>query len=109
MPQRRSSLGERVEQQLCGAGDDLQRGAIRKGRMPLESLVLAMVPDLICVLDRETAEPITTEGLKYGQRVRVVGVSVPPAMRTPQALAVFGPAYFGIAEAYTPIERLAAG
>lgn len=77
--------------------------AERDGRM------LAMVPDLICVLDRETAEPITTEGLKYGQRVRVVGVSVPPAMRTPQALAVFGPAYFGIAEVYTPIERLAAG
>ncbi|MDD9991119.1 MAG: DUF917 domain-containing protein [Rhodospirillales bacterium] len=67
---------------------------------------LAMVPDLICVLDQENAEPITTEGLKYGQRVRVVGVSVPPVMRTPEALAVFGPKYFGIADVYTPIEAL---
>ena len=30
------------------------------------------MPDLICVLDAETAEPITTEGLRYGQRVRVL-------------------------------------
>ena len=67
---------------------------------------LAMVPDLICILDQENAEPITTEGLKYGQRVRVVGVSVPPVMRTPEALDVFGPKYFGIADVYTPIEEL---
>ena len=68
--------------------------------------MLAMVPDLICVLDQENAEPITTEGLKYGQRVRVVGVSVPPVMRTPEALDVFGPKHFGIADVYTPIEAL---
>jgi DUF917 family protein len=32
--------------------------------------VLAVVPNLICILDAETAEPITTEELRYGQRVR---------------------------------------
>ena len=69
--------------------------------------ILAMVPDLICILDRETAEPITTEALRYGQRVRVVGVSVPPVMRTPEALDVFGPKYFGVNDIYTPIEELA--
>ncbi len=69
--------------------------------------MLAMVPDLICILDRETAEPITTEALRYGQRVRVVGVSVPPVMRTPEALELFGPRYFGVDEVYTPIEELA--
>lgn len=68
--------------------------------------VLGMVPDLICILDQENAEPITTEGLKYGQRVRVVGVSVPPVMRTPEAIEVFGPKYFGISDTYTPIEQL---
>jgi hypothetical protein len=76
--------------------------AARKG-----DKILAMVPDLVCILDRETAEPITTEALKYGQRVRVVGVSVPPVMRTPEALAVFGPKYFGVSDTYTPIEDLA--
>ena len=44
------------------------------------------------MLDAETAEPITTEGLRYGQRVRVVAISTPAVMRTPEALAVFGPA-----------------
>lgn len=68
--------------------------------------IKAIVPDLICVLDSETAEPITTETLRYGQRVTVMGVAVPPIMRTPEALAVFGPAGFGIDAPFTPIESL---
>ena len=52
--------------------------------------VVAIVPDLICVVDHESAEPITTEGLRYGQRVRVLGISTPDMMRTPAALAAFG-------------------
>lgn len=67
----------------------------------------AIVPDLICILDSETAEPITTEALKYGQRVKVMAVSVPPIMRTPEALKVFGPQAFGLDEAFRPIETLA--
>ena len=69
---------------------------------------IAMVPDLIVVVDRETAEPITTEGLRYGQRVCILGVSAPPTMRTPEALAVFGPQAFDLAHPFTPIETLAA-
>lgn len=69
--------------------------------------VRAIVPDLICVLDHETAEPITTETLRYGQRVKVMAVAVPPIMRTPEALAVFGPGGFGIDEPFTPIETIA--
>jgi DUF917 family protein len=66
----------------------------------------AIVPDLICVLDSETAEPITTEALRYGQRVKVMAVSVPPIMRTPEALSVFGPQAFGLEEPFQPIESL---
>ncbi|MDQ0469512.1 DUF917 domain-containing protein [Labrys wisconsinensis] len=62
--------------------------------------VLAIVPDLICILEADTAEPITTERLRYGQRVNVLAVQVPPIMRTPEALAVFGPAAFGLPHAY---------
>ena len=68
--------------------------------------LLAIVPDLICVVDSETAEPITTEMLRYGQRVKIMGVSVPPIMRTPEALAVFGPHAFGLDEPFQPIETL---
>jgi DUF917 family protein len=65
---------------------------------------VAIVPDLISILDRETAEPITTENLKYGQRVRVVGSSVPPLLRSARALDVWGPAAFGFDEPFVPIE-----
>ena len=67
---------------------------------------LAVVPDLITILDRETAEPITTEGLKYGQRVKVVGVSAAPILHTPQALATVGPRAFGIDMDFRPLEEL---
>jgi DUF917 family protein len=68
--------------------------------------VRCIVPDLICVLEADTGEPITTEGLRYGQRVTVVGISTPQMMRTPEALAVFGPASFGINLSFTPVESL---
>ena len=42
----------------------------------------AIVPDLICLVDRETAEPITVEALSYGQRVKVIATSAAPIMRT---------------------------
>ena len=70
--------------------------------------VRAIVPDLIAVLDAETAEPITTEQLRYGQRVRVFAISTPSVMRSPEALAVFGPAAFGLEHAYEPVEALGA-
>jgi DUF917 family protein len=68
--------------------------------------VVAIVPDLIAIVDRETAEPITTEGLRYGQRVKVIGTSAAPNMRTPEALAVFGPQAFGLGHPFVPIERI---
>lgn len=71
--------------------------------------ICCSVPDLICILAAETAEPITTEHLRYGHRVRVVGISTPELMRTPQALATFGPAAFGLDHEFVPVEqRLAA-
>ena len=66
--------------------------------------VVAIVPDLISILDAETAAPINTEAVRYGQRVTVFGMSTPAMMRSPQALQVFGPAAFGLDDAWTPIE-----
>ncbi len=68
--------------------------------------VRAIVPDLICMVDRETAEPVTVEALKYGQRIKVLGVSAAPIMRTPESLAVFGPQAFGLDAEFTPLELL---
>ncbi|WP_400996634.1 DUF917 domain-containing protein [Agromyces sp. GXQ0307] len=71
-----------------------------------DGAVVAIVPDLICVVDHESAEPITTEGLRYGQRVRVLGISTPEMMRTPAALAAFGPTAFGLSESFVPVEHV---
>jgi DUF917 family protein len=67
---------------------------------------LAMVPDLICVVDGETAEPVPVEAMKYGQRVKVIGVSAPPILRSEQALAVWGPRAFGLQRDFEPLEEL---
>ncbi len=67
---------------------------------------LAIVPDLISIVDRETAQPITVETLKFGQRVKVIGASAAPIMRSQKALDVFGPECFGIEEAFQRIEHI---
>lgn len=68
--------------------------------------VCALVPDLITVMDLETADSITTERLKYGQRVKVVGAAAPAMLREARALAFVGPAAFGFGDVYRPIEAL---
>jgi DUF917 family protein len=67
---------------------------------------VTLVPDLIAVLDAESAEPLTGEMLSYGQRVRVVGYSAAPIMRRPEGLAVFGPRLFGLDEDFLGLEEL---
>ena len=69
--------------------------------------VLALVPDIISVLDAETALPITNETLRYGQRVVVMAVGVPEIMRTPAALNQFGPTAFGMDDTYVPLGDIA--
>jgi DUF917 family protein len=71
----------------------------------VDGQVVCIVPDLICMLEAESAEPVTTEALRYGQRVVVVGISTPDLMRTPEALAVFGPSCFGLSEPFRPVEE----
>ena len=69
---------------------------------------VAIVPDLIAVLDRETGEPLTAEMLAYGQRVKVLGYAADPLLRRPESLAVLGPGAFGFDEPFRPLEALAA-
>ncbi len=67
--------------------------------------IVVSVPDLITVLDIETGEPITTEGLRYGFRVVVLGMPCTPKWRTPAGLALVGPRYFGYDIDYVPVEE----
>ena len=64
------------------------------------------VPDLIVVLEADTGLPITTEMLRYGQRVAVVALPCHDLLRSKEALAVIGPAAFGYPEiTYMPLAR----
>jgi DUF917 family protein len=68
--------------------------------------VRASVPDLICIVDSETATPITSDRIRYGQRVTVIAIGAPAICRTPEATAVIGPRAFGIDAEFVPLEQL---
>jgi DUF917 family protein len=70
-----------------------------------EGEVEACVPDLIVLLDIDTGMPITTEVLRYGQRVAVLALPCHSLLRTAEALAVVGPQAFGYPDVtYRPLE-----
>ena len=66
--------------------------------------IVCTVPDLICVVDSETGEPVTTELLRYGLRVIVLGLPAPDLWTTPEGLAVAGPRVFGYDTDFSPIQ-----
>jgi len=69
-----------------------------------EGRVEVSVPDLIIVLDADTGQAITTEVLRFGLRVAVLALPCHALLRTPEALAVIGPAAFGYPDVvYRPL------
>jgi len=95
-----------------GLGDDA--GRLLRLELQNENLVAleqgtvrASVPDLISVLDSETADAIATERVKYGQRVTVIAMACDPIWRTLPGLQMAGPHAFGYDFDYAPVEELA--
>jgi DUF917 family protein len=70
--------------------------------------VLATAPDLICIIENETGEPVTTEELKYGYRVDVLGLKCADPWRTEEGIELGGPPFFGYDVEYVHIEERAA-
>lgn len=68
--------------------------------------VRCMPPDLICILDPATGEPIRTDIVRYGYRGSVVLIPAHKRMRTERGIATFGPRYFGYGHDYVPVEQL---
>ncbi len=100
----------RGEARIEGTGDD--SGAVLALGFQNEHLVairdgeiIASVPDLIIVLEAETGGPITTEELRYGFRVTVLGAPCNPRWRTEAGLALVGPRYFGYDVDFVPVEE----
>ncbi|MEZ4862259.1 MAG: DUF917 domain-containing protein [Caldilineaceae bacterium] len=71
----------------------------------IDGEIKVSVPDLISVLDIDTGEPITTESMRYGYRVAVIGIPCASHWRTEAGLALVGPQYFGYNVAYVPVEE----
>jgi len=76
--------------------------ALERGRL------LASVPDLITVLDSETADAVSAERVSYGQRVVVIAFGCDPIWRTERGLRAAGPRAFGYDFDFVPVEELAA-
>lgn len=66
-------------------------------------------PDLVMLLDAASGEPYTNTVLPEGARVGVVGARADARLRTPEALALLGPAHYGYDIPWTPIETLMGG
>jgi DUF917 family protein len=97
---------------IDGLGEDA--GRLIRLELQNENLValehgrlLASVPDLITVLDSDTAEAIATERIRYGQRVTVIAFPCDPVWRTERGIAATGPRAFGYDLDYRPVEKLA--
>ena len=95
-----------------GLGDDA--GRLLRLELQNENLValergrvLASVPDLISVLDSETADAIVTERIAYGQRVTVIAFPCHPVWRSARGIEVAGPRAFGYEFDYVPVEERA--
>jgi DUF917 family protein len=102
-------------------GDDLVRGSAtvqgsgaaagRQLRLELQNEYLlafedgevrAGVPDIICVFETDTGEPIASETLRYGQAVAVVAAPGPAVWRSARGLETVGPRAFGYDVDYVP-------
>jgi len=68
--------------------------------------IRCMPPDLICILDPTTSEPIRTDIVRYGYRGTVVLIPAHNRMRTEKGIQTFGPRYFGYDHDYVPVEKL---
>ena len=66
--------------------------------------VLASVPDLITLVDSQTADAVATEVVRYGQRVAILAFPCAPIWRTAAGLEIAGPRAFGYDVDYVPVE-----
>ncbi|GAB2991464.1 DUF917 domain-containing protein [Amycolatopsis acidiphila] len=98
---RRTQTGfARGEARLSGMDDDAGRELVLRFQnehlvAERDGVVLASVPDLICVLHTETSEAVTTELLRFGQRVTVIAAPADPRWHTEAGIELAGPRYFG--------------
>jgi DUF917 family protein len=71
--------------------------------LKLDDTIALTVPDLISVVETETGAPMSTDILRPGIRVSVLGLACSPLLRTSRALRSVGPAAFGYSLPYVAL------
>jgi DUF917 family protein len=74
-------------------------------KLTVDGKLICLPPDLITILDSETAEPIRTDIVKYGYRGTIVVVPAHERMKTEKALEVVGPRAFGYDLDFVPLKK----
>lgn len=70
--------------------------------------VHATIPDLICMIDTDTAEPVTNPNYHAGQNVAIIVLPAPAPFLTAKGLKAFGPEYAGLDQDYRPARLMPA-
>ena len=99
-------FGTCVIEALEGAGVAVVDFQNENLRVRVDGHLRCIVPDLITIVDSESAHAIPTERLAYGQRVSVIVCAAPSQLTTTAALPIVGPAGFGLEETYLPLAAL---
>lgn len=70
-----------------------------------DGTVLVTTPDLISVVEADSGDPVTTDSLRYGQRLVTLAFPCNPLWRTPEGIELVGPRYFKYDHDYVPLAR----
>lgn len=68
--------------------------------------IVAMVPDLIALVNRNTLKPINGNQVKVGHKVSVFGIPAPVILKTKKALSIVSPKSFGYKNKFESLEQL---
>jgi len=83
-----------------------QRGEVRYQNeyliARLDGEIAATTPDIIMLLEQDSAEPLTTDVIAYGFRVALVALPSPAIWTSEKGLALVGPRAFGFDTDYVP-------
>jgi DUF917 family protein len=71
----------------------------------LDGKPYVLTPDLICIVDATTGQPVTNSKMKEGMNIVVFGIPAHPFWRTPEAIDLVSPKHFGYEIPYTPMEK----
>lgn len=71
----------------------------------LNNKVHATIPDLICLVDTDTDEPVTNPNHRKGMNVAVIILPAPDDFISEKGLKIFGPEYLGYNFEYAPAQQ----